>query len=194
MLLRLHQRRFSAAPIPLRCGTLPTTRAPSPPARRSSPYPASAPTGMTSRSRRSRTAPSHSSSSVRSSRKSRSFSCRRHGLRWRPPRTRSSGSPPASSRSPASRERAGRRRPRTSCTPCWRPPAGGPVSSARSRAASVGRCARWFGQRRRRSTSSARSARCSTPAIAAWHSRRRHTRRCCTGSTASGSTRSCSRT
>ena len=38
-MLRSHRRRSSAAPTPLRCGTSPTTRAPSPPARRSSAVP-----------------------------------------------------------------------------------------------------------------------------------------------------------
>ena len=73
---RSHLRRFSAAPTPSRCGTSPTTRAPSRPAPRSSPFPASAPTGTTSRRRRSRTAPSRSSSSARSSRRCRSSSFR----------------------------------------------------------------------------------------------------------------------
>ena len=55
-------------------------------------------------------------------------------------------------------------------------------------------CGRSCARPRKRSTSSARSARCSTPATAASRSKRPPTRRCCTASTVSVSTRSCSRT
>ena len=93
----------------------------------------------------------------------------------------------ASSRSPASRGRAGRRRRRSSSSRSSPPPAGGPACSGRSRRASAASGAASCGRRPRRSTCSVCSARCSTPATARARWRPRRTRPPSTGSTASAS-------
>ncbi len=77
--------------------------------------------------------------------------------------TPSSATRRASSRSPASRGRTERRRPRFSSSPSLPRPAGARVSSAPSRTGSAVSVAPQCGRPPRRSTSSASCARCSTP-------------------------------
>ena len=115
-----------------------------------------------------RAAPSRSSSSARSRSTCRSSSSVDARARCRSPRTSSSASRPASSRSRASPARTARRRPRSCSTRCSsaagrRPGCSGPSRGRVGGDAAVRSCAR----RPRRSTSSARSGRCSTPATAA---------------------------
>ena len=191
---RSHRRRSSAAPTPSRCGTSPTTRAPSRPARRSSACPASTPTDTTS----PREAVERGAAALVVER-----AVEPEVPQLVVPSSRAAMATAADvffGEPTRELEVAGVTGTNGKTTTAFllhsilTPPAAAPACSGPSRAGSEARRGRSCARRPRRSTCSGRSARCSTPATAASRSRRRRTPRCCTGSTASASTRSSSRT